>query len=237
MSPICAVDGTLQIIQRPSKLRQRVYYNGKRRAHALNHMACCDYTGKFTAVFPGFYGSVHDSNAYRATPLFTHKNDWFGDGETLLGDSGFEGCGIDTVQKKNSKTNQSEEEQWLNMQRKANRVVIEAAFGYNQYKWKVLRQKWRWDLNKAPLVFKLCCQLSNMLFDKYGALRGEGFLVRKELLEWEKKLQSVYGLDGLDSKELKERLTKADDLYEEFERLNQSLPSTSLRRESAMEDK
>lgn len=214
--PIGLVDGTVQRIQKPKTLRQRPFYTGRKRLHCVNHIVTCDWRGVFTAAYTSFYGSAHDATAYKQTELFTECEKFFSPKETLLGDTGFEGLGIEFI-KKQEKEKRSEAERYLNLQRKQNRVVIEASFGYNQFKWKILRQHWRYDLNKIGLVFRLCCQLTNRLYRQYGALRNDDFLIRKEVLEWERRLIERFGADQLDNPDVSEHLQCNDALFESFE--------------------
>ncbi|KAF9176203.1 hypothetical protein BGZ50_001440, partial [Haplosporangium sp. Z 11] len=49
----------------------------------------CDHDGVFIAFSTGYYGSWHDSSAYKTTQLYLEKHLYFQDQEHLLGDAAY----------------------------------------------------------------------------------------------------------------------------------------------------
>lgn len=182
------VDGTLQETHKPlNRAADKALYTKRKAMHCYNHICICDWQGKFRKVFVGFDGSVHDSQALRQTSAFLEREVLFDAKQSMLGDAGFAGVGI--ISSPTGNQLNAEQEQ-LRQDIKRHRVVIEFAFGYLKFKWRILRAEWRWDLEEAPRVFKLCCQLTNMLYRHRGYLRSGVYRFQFQLEDWEKELAS-----------------------------------------------
>ena len=213
--PILAVDGTLQKVHTPqSSEKAKAVRSGRKKMPALNHLCVCDWRGRWRAVFPGFDGARHDAQIFKATPLFVRREDFFEGVQTMLGDAGFEGCGILSVLKGK---NLSAEEKGLVHDIRRHRVVIEFAFGYTKYKWQILRGEFRGDLGGAGLVFHLCCALTNLIFENQGYLRGGLYQMQCALEGWEQALLERFPFELWDSSAVSDFLQENLDIYKNFE--------------------
>lgn len=196
--PIGIVDGTFCQTEVVGDHRAYLIYSGKKRAHGFNHQVVCRWDGKIIAAYPGFYGSVHDSVAYRATPLHQQVSAHFDGKQSLLADSGYEGCGLLHVRKR--VTEQSE--RTLNTKIRRHRVLIEFVIGALKAKWAILKGVWRRgrggssNYDAEPECFYLCCQLFNFWMAKYGYLRGGAYKLRRGLEAWEAQLLQNPALQG-----------------------------------------
>lgn len=196
--PIIIIDGTLQQVE-----NWRVeYFNGRKAKYCLNHIAVCDWRGVWRKIFSGYPGHTHDATAFQTTPLFKQMRDvtQLGpEGRTMLGDAGFQGCSIipPPKHKKRAADGQAipltpeEKVLWHKITR--HRVMIEFSFGYLKHKWGILQCKWRWGRENAPLMFELCCMLSNFLYRKHGYLRDHAYHINKAYEAWEVELAAVLG--------------------------------------------
>lgn len=188
--PIGIVDGTFCPTEVVGDHRAYLIYSGKKRAHGFNHQIVCRWDGKIIGVYPGFFGSVHDSVAYRSTPLHQQSASYFSGRQSLLADSGYEGCGLLHVRKRVTE----ECERTLNTKIRRHRVLIEFVIGALKSKWCILKETWKRgrggpsNFDAAPECFYLCCQLFNFWMAKYGYLRGAAYQLRRGLEAWEAEL-------------------------------------------------
>ena len=85
---IGSADGTLLPLEfRPSYHGQ--FYLSRKSSYALTMLIVNDYQGKILYYHVGWPGSVHDNRVWRNCPLFVSHNEYFSDGEYLLGDSAY----------------------------------------------------------------------------------------------------------------------------------------------------
>lgn len=194
--PILVLDGTLQEVQRPrSKDTEAMFYLGRKTGHFFNHQVICQWNGKIRAAYVGFYGSKHDSACYKDTPVYVARDEHFSSRQTMLADSGYYGCHVLPIRK----APLSAEEMQLNARMRRHRVIIEFVFGALKNKFHILRKVWPSgaNLEMAPFVFFVCCQLLNFWMSKYGYLRGAAYKVRHELEVWEQRLLQNQQLGGM----------------------------------------
>jgi hypothetical protein len=185
--PVAIVDGTLQPINRPS-LDQNKFYTGRKKGHALNHIVVCDWRGKWLYAKVGFAGKTHDALAFSNTELFAYWQRFFSPHQTMLADSGFIGYGLCTPHKASPHAALSTTEREHNKVVARHRIVIECSIGYTKSHWQILQGRWRWNLSRAPTVFLLCLQLTNLLYEWHGYLRGEKYQQQGNWEAWEAEL-------------------------------------------------
>ena len=158
--PIGLVDGSIQPIQTPHDGSEPLFYCSRKSVHGWNHQLVCRWDGKLLGVFPGFYGSVHDSLCYRMTDLHINMGQYFSGTESLIGDCGYQGCGILHVRKGAT----TREELQYNSRLRRHRVLIEFVIGAIKKKFSIVGKVWTrggGNLRLANDTFVVCCQLFN----------------------------------------------------------------------------
>lgn len=188
------VDGTVQYICRPGA-DEPLYYNGRKKRHFLNHLVVCDWRGCIRAIRVGFYGRTHDSVAYKSCDLYTNKQAYFAQGQRLIADCGFMGCGNVTVPYV-ARPTLTQGQRAFNREVRRQRVVIEFLFGAMKSKFRILSGTWRHGLHRANSVFALCCQLTNMyMHANRRYIRGQAWRHGQMLEGWEEALLRQFGGD------------------------------------------
>jgi hypothetical protein len=87
-SAIGAIDGTMIVLdQAPSFHKDR--FATRKHCFAIGATVVCDHRRVFTYISTGYYGSRHDSSAYKDTPLYTQSEKYFNGEEHLLGDAAY----------------------------------------------------------------------------------------------------------------------------------------------------
>ena len=194
-APIGIVDGTAQYVRRPGP-DEALYYNGRKKRHFVNHLVVCDWRGCIIAVRAGFTGKTHDGVAYRSTDLYERRGQFFHQGQTLLADCGFRGCQLITPILARQDRALTGEELAFNRVVRRYRVVVEFVFGALKNKFRILSNVWRFSLERAPVVFALCCQLFNFYMAKSGKyVRDRNFQAGRVLADWEAGLLRRVGGD------------------------------------------
>jgi len=85
------IDGTLIVLQnRP--LRYGDLYWCRTNCYALNVQVVCDDNRRVLYTYGGWPSSTHDNRAWRNSDLFLEADDYFSEGEYLLGDSAYSAC-------------------------------------------------------------------------------------------------------------------------------------------------
>ena len=216
--PIAIVDGTIQKVRQPGDSTEPLLYCSRKTTHGFNHQIVCRWDGKILAVFPGFYGSVHDSSCYRMTELYADRASFFSDNESILADSGYEGCGIMHVLK--APTDPSAIQ--YNRRVRRHRVLIEFVIGGVKNTFSIVKDPWIRGANRgfASDAFVVACQLFNFWMSKYGYLRGVAYQQRHALETWEAVLLERIGQRAWDADECMIEMVLNDaagnDLYTMF---------------------
>lgn len=82
------LDGTeLRLKDKPCRLHES-FFNYK-KFYSISAQAVADSENRILFWYVGPPGAVHDSRAYRQTPLHHKSNDYFSEGEFLIGDPGY----------------------------------------------------------------------------------------------------------------------------------------------------
>jgi len=159
------IDGTEQIIERPTK-KQRKYYSGKKKKHTIKHevtVVCKKNTKKqklrIASVSKSFTGKTHDKKIYT-----TNRKTIPPDVEQI-GDTAYIGKDVNiTVPFKSSKLNKLTKEQKLsNRKLSSKRIVVEHVIGKMKI-YQILSQRFRNKKNTHTLVFKNIAGLTNRVF-------------------------------------------------------------------------
>ena len=192
LCPIGIIDGTIQEVSQPGDASEPLMYCSRKSVHGYNHQIVCRWDGKILAVFPGFYGSNHDSICYRMTDLYTQRATSFSDNETLMADAGYEGCGIMHVEKAPTHASMIE----YNRRLRRHRVLIEFVIGSVKNKFQLVQKCWVRGANRqfASDAFVVACQLLNFWMSRYGYLRGVEYQQKHALERWEAKLLELAGV-------------------------------------------
>ena len=82
-----AIDGSHIPISEPCKYQEN--YVNRKSFHSVILQAVCDHSLKFTDVYAGWPGSVHDVRVLRNSPLFGQLPDMCGEGHVIAGDTAY----------------------------------------------------------------------------------------------------------------------------------------------------
>lgn len=150
-------DGNAQDLQKP-------YYSGKKKTHTLKNQAAVSPTGLIehaSESVPG--GATHDLNLLRQTDLLSELDE----GEAAMMDKGYDGITADYPDKKlylpfKARRNHpvTEEQKAYNRFLAKYRIVVEHTMAQLN-KFQVLAQRFRHQLTKHTLIFRIVCSLVN----------------------------------------------------------------------------
>lgn len=133
---IGAVDGTMIPIFRAPTLSRDTFATRKSN-FAMGATGVADHRSMFTFFYTGYVGTKHDSSAYKDTPLYKKKEDYFSGGEYLLADAAY--ALTPTVIAAYKGRHQPPPRQQFNKALSSSRVKIEHAFGLLKGRWASLR--------------------------------------------------------------------------------------------------
>lgn len=68
-------------------LNDKETYWSRKKHYCMQFQIVCDSSRRIKALFACFPGSVHDAKLFASSPVYTKANDYFSDGEFLIGDS------------------------------------------------------------------------------------------------------------------------------------------------------
>jgi len=197
LCPIFLLDGVIQKTSKPHDSTEALMYCSRKRTHGFNHQIICRWDGKIVAVYPGFFGSTHDSACFKLTELHSARGNFFSDNETMIADCGYQDCGILNVRKAPLDV----AGRALNRLLRRHRVLIEFVIGGVKQKFQLVQSIWKHRRSAASDAFFVACQLFNYWMRKYGYLRGAAYQQRHELEEWEAKLLRLAGQHVWDAEE------------------------------------
>lgn len=167
---IGCIDGTH--IAFPGPLADNSFYNRK-GYHSFILQAVCDSKLRFTNVYVGWPGSVHDAKVWTNSPLYKKlkngnfiKKDYH-----LLGDSAYP---LDSFLLKPYKDDGHLSAQQINFNKilSSSRVIIEQAFGRLKGTFRRLKYLHCFKLSTIKIIVVSCCILHNIAINK----NEEGFL-------------------------------------------------------------
>jgi hypothetical protein len=121
------VDGTMIEIYRAPEFGRDTFATRKSN-FAMGATGVCDHRGVFIFFTTGYTGSRHDSAAYKDTPLYQRKEDYFQGDEHLIGDAAY--ALTPTVITAYKGKNQPAHRDDFNKKLRSSRVKIEHAFGW-----------------------------------------------------------------------------------------------------------
>ena len=85
------IDGTIIIMdEKPLKYGESYYC--RKNCYSLNVQVVCNHECKIQYLYGGWPGSTYDNRAWRNCKLYTKRDEYFDDGEYLLGDSAYSTC-------------------------------------------------------------------------------------------------------------------------------------------------
>lgn len=161
---IGAVDGSHIRIKVPTEYRN-VYYNRKGYASVVL-MAAADHTEKFTFIYIGECGSVHDSSVLQRSEMWTKFTDqtdtYFPDNTYMLGDLAFPLTPFLMTPFKENETKGNPKRRLFNYILSSHRMCIERAFGRLKQRWRILLGVEANSLRRIARIIQTCCILHNM---------------------------------------------------------------------------
>jgi len=194
MCPIFLCDGTIQKVHSPQGAAEPLMYCSRKKVHGFNHQIVCQWDGRIVAVYTGFNGCEHDSVCYRMLPLYSQRDQYFSGNETLIGDCGYQGCGVMHVRPERAGGSRADME--YNRLLRRHRVLIEFVIGAVKNKFAIVQKPWARGGSNLPCAndaFFVCCQLFNFWMAKYGYLRGAAYRQRHALEAWERQFLAQVG--------------------------------------------
>jgi hypothetical protein len=151
------IDATECPIQRPSDYEvQKVYYNGKKKHHALKYdMAICPYTKRILWISGGVASGVFHDLKLAEIGFFSILEP----GEKVLGDKAYIGNPhvVAPVKGRNLKA----QEQSFNSNIGVVRVKVENVFAYFK-RFSCLKQAWRHSRSLHPIAFSVIVEIANI---------------------------------------------------------------------------
>jgi len=149
-------DGKVQDLQKP-------YYSGKQKAHTIKNQAAISPTGLVEHASQSVPGSTHDLTLLRQTDLLSELDD----DEAAMLDKGYDGIATDHPDKKlylpfKARRNHplTEEQKAYNQFLAKYRIVVEHTMAQLN-KFQILAQRFRHQLTKHSLIFRIICGLVN----------------------------------------------------------------------------
>ena len=149
-------DGNVQDLQKP-------YYSGKKKAHTIKNQAAISPTGLVEHASESVPGSTHDLTLLRQTDLLSE----LADNEAAMMDKGYDGITADHPDKKlylpfKARRNHplTEEQKAYNRFLAKYRIVVEHTMAQLN-KFQILAQKFRHQLTKHSVIFRIVCGLVN----------------------------------------------------------------------------
>ena len=168
---IGAIDGTLIKILTPVDNPDR--YRSRKKFCALNVLAVCDHRRRFTYVYIGPTGRVHDTGALKMSRLWSaaqdpqRYQDYFPSDTYLIGDSGFGNYKWLLAAFKPSHIRNNRERKRFNKVQSSTRMAIERAFGQLKGRWRILLEAIRsHDIQRICQIIHVCCILHNICIDQ-----------------------------------------------------------------------
>ena len=166
------VDGKEQRVERPKNKkdkdgnvqdRQKPYYSGKKKAHTIKNQAAISPTGRIEHASESVPGSTHDLTLLRQTDLISE----LAENEAAMMDKGYDGIATDHPDKKlylpfKARRNHplTEEQKTYNRFLAKYRIVVEHTMAQLN-KFQILAQRFRHQLTKHSLIFRIVCGLVN----------------------------------------------------------------------------
>ena len=166
------IDAKEQRVERPKNKkdkdgkvqdRQKPYYSGKKKAHTIKNQAAISPTGLVEHASESIPGSTHDLTLLRQTNLLSELDD----GEAAMLDKGYDGIANDHPDKKlylpfKARRNHplTEEQKAYNQFLAKYRIVVEHTMAQLN-KFQILAQKFRHQLTKHSVIFRIVCGLVN----------------------------------------------------------------------------
>ena len=162
---IGAIDGSHFRINAP-QVHQEDYVNRK-SYHSVNMQAVVDAKSRFTDIYVGEPGSLHDARVLRRSPIFRKaENDvakMFPNETYLLGDSAYPCLNwLITPFKDNGHLSRAERN--FNFKLSRSRVKVEHAFGLLKGRFRRLTHLTQVQVESIPKVVTACCVLHNICF-------------------------------------------------------------------------
>jgi len=166
------VDGKEQRVERPKNKkdkdgnvqdRQKPYYSGKKKTHTLKNQVAISPTGLIEHASESVPGSTHDLTLLRQTDLISE----LAENEAAMMDKGYDGIATDHPDKKlylpfKARRNHplTEEQKAYNRFLAKYRIVVEHTMAQLN-KFQILAQRFRHQLTKHSLIFRIVCGLIN----------------------------------------------------------------------------
>ena len=157
-----AIDGCHIPIKPPADDEQS-YFNRKQR-HSVVLQGICDSSGKFTDVYAGWPGSVHDNRVLRNSPLFERtladRQVVFPGNTFIIGDPAYSPRSwLAPTLKRSCQTNAAKKKYSATISKA--RVAIEVAFGHLKGRWRRLKFIDA-EIRHIPNLIVACCVLHNI---------------------------------------------------------------------------
>jgi hypothetical protein len=157
-----AIDSShIYLSSKPGLLDFPEHYSNRKDRYSVHLQAVVSADKKFLNISAGQPGRMHDSNVLQRSRLFLQVADWCDEASYLLGDNGYPCLNWIMVPVKGSSTVAQTR---FNESLRQGRIVVENAFGILKNRFPILRS-FRLDLQRAPLIIKLCCILHNLCAD------------------------------------------------------------------------
>jgi hypothetical protein len=142
---IGAIDGTLIKIAAPRDNGPR--YIDRKNHHSLNVLAVCDHIGRFTYLYAGEVGSVHDARVLRRSHLWkgirANPARFFPGDTHLLGDAGYMMQNFLLTPYRHTEAGRDPTKRVFNKVHSSMRLTIEQAFGKWKNRWTILKSEIR----------------------------------------------------------------------------------------------
>lgn len=164
------IDGTLLgLAFKPSRFGES--YFCRKHIYAINIQILCDDKGKIRYYYGGWPGSTHDNRAWRNSKPYLHAEDYFDNGEYLLGDSAYSACSVIVATfKTSSGSSLGPHKEFFNKNIAPIRVVSEHCNGILKNRFCCLKNI---NIDAGPPegvkeimdIFECCCILHNIFIE------------------------------------------------------------------------
>jgi len=176
----------------------------KKHGSAMGCTVVCDHTGRFTLVSTGYEGSMSDRQAYRKTPLYTNKEDYFGEDQYLLADIDYD-VSTTMIAPYEDSTASDDDREFNSLHEEAQDTII-YSLGWLRLKWSSLQGltmkiKKCYDIDRVLDWIMTCLILHNLcLTHPDGLGTGDVYINWKQHFENVTPSDFEYHIENIGSK-------------------------------------
>jgi hypothetical protein len=162
---IGAVDGSHIPIRAPPGRRRGQGFVNRKGWHSLVLQGIVDHKGRFTDVYTGWAGSVHDARVYKHSKIFERFEQGEFGNYALLGDAGYPLNSFTLIPYIHNGHLMSHQK-YFNEKHSSTRGIVERAFGQLKLRFRCLARGIETNVHTATAIIVACCILHNFCIEE-----------------------------------------------------------------------